>query len=94
MSDDEVEKIVEFNDNEDAPISDEEEQDNLQEDEEYEEDEIGEPIADDDSIAQLTCHTDEVYRVCVSDSMRWLASGSKDNSALVWDLDSQEGIYK
>lgn len=100
MSDDEIQKIVEFNDNETAPLSDNDEDqaqtNDLQEEEQYDDDddeEIGEPIADDDSIVQLKCHTDEVYRVCVSDSMRWLASGSKDNSALVWDLNSQKGIF-
>lgn len=93
-ADDDVQKIIEFNENE-APPSDNEEEIENNDFEQYdeEEDEIEEPIGVDDSIAQLTEHTDDVLRVCVSESTRWLASGSKDNSVFVWDLDNAEGNF-
>ncbi|KAI1717108.1 WD domain, g-beta repeat domain-containing protein [Ditylenchus destructor] len=48
----------------------------------------GEPPAD-DSTAKWSAHSKDVFCVCVSTSKRWLASGSEDDTALVWDLNKE-----
>lgn len=46
-----------------------------------------EPI--DDCLAKLIGHSKDVFCLALSSSKRWLASGSEDDTACIWDLDNQ-----
>lgn len=56
-----------------------------------EDEEEVEPV--DNSLFKLINHTKDVFCLAVSNSKRWLASGSEDDTACIWDLDNLESIY-
>lgn len=57
-------------------------------------DEEGPIICADDSNYQLISHTKDVFCLTISHSKRWLASGSEDDFAFVWDLTTTRKLLR
>lgn len=47
----------------------------------------------DDSILNLISHSKDVFCLTISSSKRWLASGSEDDTACIWDLNDLECFF-